>query len=218
MTAVESPPLGGYHDTRFAFDPRREVLWQELWHSYFSRLIAPTDCVLELGAGYGHFINNARCQRRIAVDGFSEFVKFLDPAVEGHVGHVKDLGFLPPQCVDLALASNLFEHLTHEDFAATLTEVRRVLKPAGTLCILQPNYRFAYREYFDDYTHVAIYSDRSLGDFLSAHGFRVIECRPRFLPLTIKSRWPVHRLLIRLYLRMPVKPFAKQMLLRAQPA
>jgi SAM-dependent methyltransferase len=208
--------LAGYHDTRFAFDRRRETLWRELWDSYFSRLVAPDSCVLELGAGYGHFINNVRCRRRIAVDQFPELLQYLAPGVEGRVGNVQDLGFLDDRCVDFAFASNLFEHLTQGELAATLAEVRRVLKPGGTLCIVQPNYRFAYREYFDDYTHVAVYSDRSLSDFLAANGFRVVECRPRFLPLTVKSRLPIHRWLIRLYLRLPFKPLGKQMLLRAR--
>ena len=57
----------------------------------------------------------------------------------------------------------------------------------------------------------------SLCDFLDAHGFDVIECQPRFLPLTVKSRLPVSPALIRLYLSSPWKPLGKQMLLRARP-
>jgi hypothetical protein len=53
-------------------------------------------------------------------------------------------------------------------------------------------------------------------DFLEAHGYDVFDCRPRFLPLTIKSRLPVSETLIRLYLASPVKPLGKQMLLRAR--
>jgi hypothetical protein len=90
-----------------------------------------------------------------------------------------------------------------------------VLSPGGTLNILQPNYRLCSNEYFDDYTHVSIYSDRSLCDFLRAHGLRVLECQARFLPLTIKSRLPVSPALIRAYLASPVKPLAKQMFVRA---
>ena len=96
-----------------------------------------------------------------------------------------------------------------------LEQLREKLKPGGTLNLLQPNYRFAYREYFDDYTHVAVYSDQSLVDFVTSNGFRVTECRPRFLPLTVKSRMPVSPFLIRLYLLLPFKPLGKQMLVRA---
>ncbi|MFY9822093.1 MAG: class I SAM-dependent methyltransferase [Thermoanaerobaculia bacterium] len=208
--------LARYHTTRFTFDPRRDRLWQTLCDAYFSRLIRPDFCVLELGAGYGHFINHVRSARRLAVDRWEGFLPFLAPGVEGHVGNADDLDFVPDASVDFAFASNLFEHLTREELSATLAALKRKLRPGGTLNLLQPNYRFAFREYFDDYTHVSIFSDRSLCDFLAAEGFRVIEVRPRFLPLTIKSRFPVIPFLIRLYLKLPPSPFAKQMLVRAE--
>ena len=50
----------------------------------------------------------------------------------------------------------------------------------------------------------------------SPDGFRVLECIPRFLPLTIKSRLPVWPMLIRTYLASPIKPMGKQMFVRAQ--
>jgi SAM-dependent methyltransferase len=171
--------------------------------------------VLELGAGYGYFINHIRCNRRIAVDKWPGFLRYVAPDVIAHVGEVTDLSFIPDKSLDFVFASNLVEHLTQGQFAMVLDELQKKLKPGGTLNLLQPNYRLAYREYFDDYTHVAVYSDRSLVDYLESHGFRVIDCRPRFLPLTVKSRLPVWPFLIRLYLWLPYKPLAKQMLVRA---
>ena len=101
---------------------------------------------------------------------------YAAPGVAARVGSVTDLGFLPDAAVDLAFASNLFEHLTKDDFATTLAQLRRKLKQDGTLLILQPNYRRAYKEYFDDYTHISVYSHVSLCDFLAANGFRILEC------------------------------------------
>ena len=207
----------GYHDTRFVFDSRRDVLWKTLCTAYFQRFVRPDDCVLELGAGYGHFINHIRCAKRIAMDAWEGMTKYLDPNVIPQVGNVTDLGMIPGNSVDFAFASNLFEHLTQIELASVLSQLRDKLKLGGTLTILQPNYRFAFREYFDDYTHVTVYSDKSLCDFLEAHGFRVFDCQPRFLPLTMKSRLPVSPLLIRLYLSLPFKPLGKQMLIRAKP-
>jgi SAM-dependent methyltransferase len=206
-----------YFASRFTHDASREVLWKALCDFHFNQLVAPDHHVLELGAGYGHFINNIRAARRTAVDLWPGLGEHAKAGVHVHTGPASDLGFLDAACVDFAFASNLFEHLTQQEFAATLIQLRRVLRPGGTLNILQPNYRRAYKEYFDDYTHVSVYSDISLTDFLSAHGFRVIECHPGFLPLTIKSRLPVSRNLIRLYLALPWKPLGKQMLVRAEP-
>jgi SAM-dependent methyltransferase len=206
-----------YFQTRLSPDFRREILWRTLYHYYFSRLIAETDCVLELGAGYGNFINQVSAKKTIAVDAWAGFVDCLRPGIETHVGDVTDLSFVPSSSIDFAFASNLFEHITQEDFGSVLIQLKRVLNPGGTLNILQPNYYYSYREYFDDYTHRTVYTHVSISDFLSANGFRVIECRPRFLPLTVKSRLPVSPLLIRLYLNSPWKPFGKQMFVRARP-
>lgn len=212
MTAQEQL----YFETRFTHDRRREVLWRTLYRYYFSRLISTEYCVLELGAGYGHFINQVIARRRIALDQWPGFVDYLEPGIESAVGSVADLSFLAPATVNFAFASNLFEHVSQEDFAAVLCQLKRVLAPGGTLNIVQPNYYFAYREYFDDYTHRTVYSHTSICDFLEANGYEVVECHPRFLPLTLKSRLPVSPLLIRLYLALPWKPVGKQMFIRAK--
>jgi SAM-dependent methyltransferase len=205
-----------YHETRFAHDGRREVLWRTLCQSYFQRLVAPEDVVLELGCGYGDFINHIQCARKIAVDQWAGAREYLHPDVRAEIGSIADLAAIAGGSVDFVFASNVFEHLPQAGFAACLTEVKRVLRPGGTLNVVQPNYRFCVNEYFDDYTHVAVYSDRSLCDFLRDNGMRIVECRPRFLPLTIKSRLPVSPALIRAYLASPVKPLAKQMFVRAR--
>jgi hypothetical protein len=211
-------PTQAYFETRFTHDPRREVLWRTLYRHHFSPLISENDSVLELGAGYCHFINNVVARRRIALDAWEGFVHHLRPGIESRIGNVADLSFLASASVNFAFASNLFEHIPQEDLASVLYQLRSVLAKNGTLNILQPNYYYAYREYFDDYTHRTVYSHKSMCDFLEAHGYRIIECQPRFLPLTVKSRLPVSPLLIRLYLALPWKPMGKQMFIRAQPA
>ena len=208
---------GGYHETTLAFDVRREILWSVLCKSYFQKLIPASACVLELGAGYGHFINNIRCAQRIAVDEWEGIVNYLKPDVRVYVRHLTDLSVIEACSVDFVFASNVFEHLSQTEFASTLRQLREKLRSGGTVNIVQPNYRLAYRRYFDDYTHVAIYSDRSLCDFLVANRFRILECIPRFLPLTIKSRLPVSAPMVRLYLALPFRPFAGQMFIRATP-
>ncbi|GJD94906.1 class I SAM-dependent methyltransferase [Methylobacterium iners] len=208
---------GDYHGSRLAYDPRRRILWQALWRHHFRRVVAPDACVLDLGAGYGDFINTVVARRRIAVDLWPDLARHLAPGVEPVLAPATDLSAIAAGSVDLVFASNLFEHLTQQDFIATLAEIRRVLGPGGTLTILQPNYRYAYREYFDDYTHVAVYSHISLADLLRAHGWDVTDVRPRFLPLTVKSRLPVWPGLIAAYLRSPMKPMGKQMLISARP-
>jgi hypothetical protein len=219
MEAPEPMKEDAYHTTRLPYDPRREVLWRALWKFHFSRYIRPTSFVLELGCGYAHFINQVKARRRVAIDSWPGFLQHLGDGVEGHVGSVLDLSFLDNGSVDFAFASNLFEHLTKDDFDMVLDQLRTKLSKGGVLAVLQPNYRYAYKEYFDDFTHVSVYSHESLCDFLEANAFKVIECIPRFMPLTVKDRkMIVSEPLIWLYLNMPVKPLGKQMFVVAQPA
>ena len=110
----------GYHQTRLALDPRRDAVWRSLWRFYFRKLISPSDCVLDLGCGYGDFINNVVARRRIAINSWEGFLAYVDPPVERVVGNVMDLNFIEEGIVDFVLASNLFEHLSKSEFAHVL--------------------------------------------------------------------------------------------------
>ena len=210
-------PQGTSRNPRWGFEKSRSRVWATLWRAYFKKLIAPNACVLDLGCGQGDFINSVEARRRIAVDVWPDFKNHIKPGVETHVRSASDLGFLDDGSVDFAFASNLFEHLTQAEFAAVLNQLRSKLSREGVLTILQPNYRYAYREYFDDFTHIAVYSHQSLTDFLVANGYEVIDVRPRFLPLSLKSKLPTWPVLIRAYLWSPWHPMGKQMLVRARP-
>ena len=156
-------------------------------------------------------------KRRIALDLWPEFTRHIAPGVETIVAPVTDLSRLEDSSIDYAFASNLFEHISRADLVTVLDGLKRKLSARGRITMLQPNYRYAASEYFDDYTHVSIWSHISLADFLVANGYEVMEVFPRFLPLTVKSRLPVWPSLIGLYLKSPVKPFGQQMLLSARP-
>ena len=113
-----APPVTdrSYHLTRFRPTPDREVLWATLCASFFQQLIAPNFHVLDLGAGYGNFINNVRCARRTAVDRWAALAAHVQPRVTARIGEVTDLSFLEDASVDFVFASNLFEHLTQAEF------------------------------------------------------------------------------------------------------
>ncbi|RDE05003.1 methyltransferase domain-containing protein [Sphingomonas aracearum] len=206
-----------YHDTRLAEDPKRGAVWRALWRYFFRHRIGAEDTVLDLGAGYCDFVNAVRARRRIALDLWEGITRHAAPGVETIVGTAGDLAALPAKSVDYAFASNLVEHLSQAEFVTMLEALARVLSDRGSFTMLQPNYRYAYKEYFDDYTHVAVYSHISLADLLASCGWQVVEVRKRFLPLTVKSRLPSWGFLIAAYLASPVKPMGKQMLLVAQP-
>lgn len=204
-----------YHSTRFTPDPRRRVLWQTLVAGVFQKQIPPDAVVLELGAGYGDFINAVKARRRLAVDVWPGMLPHLAPGVEGLVTRITQLDGVADGSVDYVFSSNCFEHVSQAELVDCLAQLRRKMKAGAMLTIVQPNFKYCAREYFDDYTHVSIYTDQGLADLLAANGFKVVRRVPRFMPFTIKARLPVHPWLIRLYLMSPFKPLAKQMLISA---
>jgi SAM-dependent methyltransferase len=204
-----------YHKVRLSHERKRSAVWAALWRYYFRHRIDATDTVLDLGCGYGDFINHVIAKRRIALDLWPEFVTHIAPGIETLVASLTDLSALEDGTIDYAFASNVVEHVTKEEFASLLGCLKKKLSARGRLTLIQPNYRYASAEYFDDYTHISVWSHVSLADFLTANGYEVIECRPRFLPLTLVSRIPAFPPLIGLYLISPFKPLGKQMLLSA---
>jgi len=121
--------------------------------------------------------------------------------------------------VDVVHASNLFEHFSDEELLKVMTEVKRVLRVGGKIMLMQPNFRYTYKAYFDDHTHKKVFTHVSLANFLFSHGFSVLLKKPKFLPFSLKStpfKLPFLRMIVWTYLRSPWKPFAGQMLLIAR--
>jgi ubiquinone/menaquinone biosynthesis C-methylase UbiE len=204
-----------YHRDRFPPDPRRRVLWQTLVAARFQKEIPADAVVLDLGAGYGDFINSVKARRRLAVDRWPGMLACLEPGVEGLVTTINRLEAIPDASLDYVFSSNCFEHAPRSDLDECLLQLRRKMKTGARLTVVQPNFKYCVRQYFDDYTHVTIYTAQSLSGLVAANGFRIVQCQPRFLPLTLKIWLPVHPLLIRLYLASPFKPMAQQMLISA---
>ena len=202
-----------YHRAHFTEHPLRAVVWKVV-----SQHLAPNvprdSHVLELGAGYCHWINNVQARRRVALDVWPELPEHVAPGVEAVVLDVTHgLVSLGAGSFDVVLASNLLEHFPPDQAAAIVGDVAQLLKPGGRFILIQPNFRYAWRHYFDDYTHRAIFTDVSLPALLRANGFTIAEVRPRFLPYSMRAtRVPIAAWLVKAYMRSPVKPAAGQML------
>lgn len=212
--------MDAYYHTRYVPDPARGAVWQEIVR-FLGPFLPAEGTVVDLGAGYCDFINRVPARTRYAVDVSPELPKHAAAGVIHMQAPAWDLRGIPDAGVDVVHASNLFEHFDDEELARVMGEVRRVLKPGGTLILLQPNFRLCVKRYFDDPTHKKVFTDASLRDFLVSHGFRIVLAKPRFLPFSLRSRpglIPPLPILARLYLRSPFKPFAGQMLFVAQKA
>lgn len=205
----------GYQRSRFAFDPRRARVWQAIV-GYLGHYLPRQGAVLDLGSGYCDFINAVRARERWAVDLHLDPHEYAAPGVRPLCTDVADLDAIPDASLDAVFASNLLEHLGDEKLIATLAEARRKLAPGGRFIAIQPNFAYSYRQYFDDFTHVKVFTHVSLADFLRAQGFDIERVTPRFLPFSMKARTPKWPWLVSLYLRLPWRPLARQMLVVAR--
>ena len=180
-----------------------EAVWRVLVSDFFQKRIDPASTVVDVGAGACLFINSVRAARRIAVDANPDVALRAAPGVETVVSSDLRLRELADGTADCVFLSNFLEHL--DDYLAVLTllgAVHRVLRPGGSVMILQPNFRLVPRRYFDFLDHRVILTDASLVEALEVTGFRVGEIRERFLPFTSKSRLPRAPWLVRLFLRL----------------
>jgi SAM-dependent methyltransferase len=209
--------MSSYHAVHLTEDPARRIVWGAVAR-HLAAYVPAHAAVLEIGAGYCDWINHVRAARRVAVDIWPKMPAFAGPGVEAVVLDVsRDLPSLGSSSFDVVLASNLLEHFPPAEAQAVVVAVAAVLRRGGSFVVVQPNFRYAWRHYFDDYTHRSIFTDESLPALLRAHGFRIREVRPKFLPYSMRrARVPITAFLVRAYLRSPVKPRAGQMLVVAE--
>jgi ubiquinone/menaquinone biosynthesis C-methylase UbiE len=194
-------------------------VWRVLTRHFFQRYVRKSDTVLDIGAGYCEFINNIHAKRKIAVDINKDIIKFAGKDVEVVFNDCKRLKDVPDSSVDVVFISNILEHLRDaNEIEMTLLEAKRVLAKGGILMVMQPNIKYAFREYWDFFDHVVPLSHKGTVEALLKNGFDIVEVRPRFLPYSSKQSVPKWPLLIIIYLKLRFMQnlFGKQMFIVAK--
>jgi ubiquinone/menaquinone biosynthesis C-methylase UbiE len=212
--------LEAIYQRRFDPDlPFRQEMWRVLCRYFFQKYVPVHSSVLEIGAGYCEFINNIDAQTKIAIDLNPSMPRFANPDVTPIITSSTDLSAIEANSIDVVFTSNFFEHLTRSDISHTIREVARVLKRDGRFLILQPNFRFCYRDYWMFFDHITALDDRSLAEVLETNGFQVVSIIAQFLPYTTKGRLPNSIFLLKLYLRLPIvwRIFGAQAFVIAEP-
>lgn len=204
--------MASYYTTRYTPDPGRTKVWCAII-DYLERYIGSScDAVIDIGCGYGDFINNVKAKKKYAIDLNPDAADYLVDSVQFHSTKVTNLSCIADASVDIAFSSNLLEHLSDDELAVAAEEFLRILRPGGLFITMQPNFYYAYREYFDDFTHKKVFSHESLADFFRANEFELVAMEKKFLPFSLRSRLPKTYFLTRMYLASFYRPSAKQML------
>lgn len=209
-----------YHARFDAAKTYRNRLWQILTGQFFQQYIQAEKPVIDIGCGWGEFINNIQASSKLAMD--------LNPDSEAKLD--EDITFLKQSCatrwpvetasLGTVFTSNFLEHLPDKAaIEATIAEARRCLAGDGTLLCMGPNVRLVPGSYWDFWDHHVAISDRSLCELLELQGFTIVRCIPRFMPYTMSGGNNPPFFLVRLYLYFPPvwRLLGKQFCIIAKP-
>lgn len=202
--------MNQYYNTRYTFDKSRRRVWLAICH-YLQKYVSPDATVIDIGAGYCDFINNIKATVKYAVDSNVNAGNFCAEGIHFICGDINDIEIKTK--VDVVFMSNLLEHLTDVQLNNLFYKLSALLNKNGKIILIQPNYYYSFRSYWDDYTHVKAFSHNSLSDYCVSRGYEVVHAEKKFLPFTMKSRLPKSYFLTWLYLKLPYRPCAGQMLL-----
>lgn len=161
--------------------------------------------ILDIGGGYCEFINHIQGREKYLIDPNPDSKTFANPDV-----NVINLNILSlddrekiPKRFDKIFISNFFEHLGNkEELIEVLLFCFDQLKPGGSLLIIQPNFKYSFKEYYDFIDHTLPITHLALQELLQTIGFKIDVLIPRFLPFSTKGR-PASPSLLKLYLKLP---------------
>lgn len=163
----------GYHLIKRGI-PDEAIPWVgRLRARKFSEFVGSSDVVIEYGVGSGWNLAELQCRRKIGFDVASE--------VETHVRalgieFVAETRGISDGEADVVLCHHVLEHLLHPNEA--LAEMRRLLKPSGSLLLYVPLEREARYEHFrrdEPNHHLYSWNVQTLGNLVEETGFRVTQ-------------------------------------------
>ncbi len=206
MSDISQSELARVYQQRF--DARREYrrrVWRVLIDRFFQPFVPAGSQVLDLGCGYGEFINQVRAAKKWGMD--------LNPRTKENLA--PEVTLLQQDCslrwpvsnaeLDLVFTSNFFEHLPDKTaLGRTLDQVFRCLKPGGRLIAMGPNIKYTEGRYWDFWDHYLPLTETSLSEGLTVRGFEIEQCHARFLPYTMVGAREYPPWCIALYLRVPL--------------
>lgn len=197
--------LSRIYAQRFAdnLDYRKHV-WRILIDCFFGKHIPRDGTVLDLGCGYGEFINQIAAGKKYAMDLNPDSPRYLSRDVAFIRQDCSEPWPLPKGSLDVVFTSNFFEHLPDKAaLGRSLDQIKNSLQPGGKLIAMGPNVRCVPGSYWDFWDHYIPLTERSLGEALQNRGFQMEDCLARFLPYTMAGKKNAPLFMVRCYLALP---------------
>jgi SAM-dependent methyltransferase len=183
----------------------RQKVWQVLTADFFQPLIKPDGAVLDLGCGYGEFINQIAAREKYGMDLNPDSARMLAAGVRFFQQDCSQTWPLAENSLDAVFTSNFFEHLPDKaTLGRALEQAHRCLRPGGRLFAMGPNIKYLPGAYWDFWDHYLPLTETSLCEGLENRGFSIERCEPRFLPYTMVKAREYPLLLLRTYLKLPL--------------
>jgi SAM-dependent methyltransferase len=183
----------------------KRVLWKVLIDEFLQKYVPTKSAVLDIGGGYCEFINQIRAGEKCLIDLNPDSKLFANPDVKVlniDVLNLAEISAFAEQ-FDRIFISNFFEHLRNkEELIQLISFCFDALKPGGSLLVVQPNFKYSFKEYYDFIDHQLPITHLSLQELLETVGFEIDVIIPRFLPFSTKGR-PASPFLLKVYLKLP---------------
>jgi SAM-dependent methyltransferase len=198
-------------------DYRRRV-WRVLIDSFFKKYITHEATVLDLGCGYGEFINQVDAACKYAMDLNPDAPRYLSADVEFIQQDCSQPWAIEKDSLDVIFTSNFFEHLPDKAaLGRTLDQAHQALRKGGRLIAMGPNVKLVPGAYWDFWDHYIPLTELSLSEALENRGFGIHRKEPAFLPYTMAGKRPAPLPFVRLYIALPMvwALFGKQFLIIA---
>jgi len=158
---------------------------------FYGRIIKPGDKVIDLGSGDESFLKLLKT-KNVEAKGYDIDTVDLETSKIPEVDN----------SIDCVTCISLIEHI--KNTSNLLKEVYRILKPDGTLIIVTPNFSYAYKEFYDDPTHINPFTPSKLYSTLKLLNFKdnhilpwIVKKNPKLWRLPMKFFFARYFLIVR---------------------
>jgi SAM-dependent methyltransferase len=183
----------------------RKRVWRVLIDSFFQKYVPRRGTVLDLGCGYGEFINQVEARHKLAMDLNPDAPRYLSAGVKFIRQDCSQPWPVDEGSLDTIFTSNFFEHLPDKAaLGRTLDHAHLALRNGGKLIAMGPNAKLVPGAYWDFWDHHIPLTESSLSEALENRDFCIDRKESAFLPYTMAGKRTTPLTLIRIYLALPM--------------